>query len=113
MATRSGALASRLVARSSRLAALLSLAACSPDTSLLSGHASFAGNSSGAHDAGATDGGSTSGGASSAGGNSPAAGEPATMTSGGDGGDSPLSDGGAAGAPAPVPCVATGAEICN
>ena len=35
------------------------------------------------------------------------------MASGGDGGGNPLSDGGAAGAPAPVPCVATGAETCN
>src|SRR5882672_9447747 len=93
--------------RFSYLAALLSLVACSPDLSLLSGQASFAGTSAGGDDPTANAG-SPSGGLS--GGGSATAGEAA---SGGDGSDNPRADGGAAGAPAPAPCVATGAESCN
>ena len=104
--------ASRLAAHTSRLAAALSIAACSPDLSLLSDHASFAGANAGGDET-ASNGGFPSGGVSDSGGRTAAGGEAGTTASGGDDSESPPADGGAAGAPAPEPCVSTGAETCN
>jgi hypothetical protein len=90
--------------------ALLSLAACSPDLSLLSDRASFAGASSGGENAVTSGGGGSAG--SSGVGASVSAGGATNETTGGDGAENPHADAGAAGA-TPEPCVATGTERCN
>ena len=85
----------------------LLLSGCSPDLSLLSDDTSFAGVESGGDTT------SVAGGAGGVGTGGSASAEAGEAASGGEGGSVPRADGGAAGAPSPAPCVATGAESCN
>jgi hypothetical protein len=91
--------------------ALLLLAGCSPDLSLLSDQTSFGGVGP-AGEAGSSVSGAN-GSASNAGGSTiQLGGEAGQPTSGGDT-SMPPADGGAAGAPGPGSCVPSGLEICN
>jgi hypothetical protein len=99
-------------ARAAQVAAFAWLASgCSSDSGLFD-DTSFAGVNSGGKAAtspnatGGTGGEATSGGSS-------ASGTGGNATTGGDSNDMPPSDGGAAGAPSPSPCVVTGIESCN